>query len=220
MPERDDILACACDLYLRDGLEGFSMRKLARSLGVTAPALYRHFDSKEKVLRDVVQEAYREFSQKLYRALEGRTPEERFRLAGEGHLHFALQNPRLYDVLFAAADHLGWDGLPEEVEAQACAIGQFWKDRVLECIDAGILRHADPRDVGTTLWAHAHGLVTLYLRGFLRVDEETFRTLYRSSTRRLLAGLATPAFGAKLLADEEPLAASGLRAVSGGSGAS
>src|SRR5690606_6240441 len=44
--QRERILACACELYLTDGLDGFSMRKLARSLGVTAPALYRHYESK------------------------------------------------------------------------------------------------------------------------------------------------------------------------------
>ena len=45
--QRDRILSCACEMYLQDGLDGFSMRKLARVLGVTAPALYRHYESKE-----------------------------------------------------------------------------------------------------------------------------------------------------------------------------
>ena len=34
---RDRILVSAVELYLEDGFDGFSMRKLARSLGVTAP---------------------------------------------------------------------------------------------------------------------------------------------------------------------------------------
>ena len=55
--QRDRILACACDLYLADGLDGFSMRKLARSLGVTAPALYRHYGSKERVLLGIGRKA-------------------------------------------------------------------------------------------------------------------------------------------------------------------
>ena len=41
--QREHILTCACELYLEDGLEGFSMRKLARDVGVTAPALYRYY---------------------------------------------------------------------------------------------------------------------------------------------------------------------------------
>ena len=203
--QRENILACACDLYLREGLEGFSMRKLARTVGVTAPALYRHYENKEGVLLDVIQQAYHRLAHHLYRALEGRTPEDRFRMAGQGYLDFALESPRLYDMLFASPDHLGWVAFPDELETQACAIGQFWNDRVRECIGASMLRDGDPGAISVTLWAHAHGLVSLYLRGMLGVDEQGFRDLFRSSTRRLLAGLSTPEFAlGQSIEDAEP----------------
>jgi AcrR family transcriptional regulator len=205
--QRDRILACACELYLADGLEGFSMRKLARSLGVTAPALYRHFDSKEGVLHEVVREAYERFARHLYTALEGQTPLERFEMAGEGYLV----------LLFAAPDQMGWDSMPKDLEAQACALGQFWNDRVRECIDAGILRRGDPQAIATTLWSHAHGLVTLFLRGRMRVDEAGFRKIYRDSHRRMLSGLATAEYGARLL--EEEAAATLVLTKNEGSGA-
>jgi len=210
--QRDKILACACELYLQDGHEGFSMRKLARNLGVTAPALYRHFASKEEVLLDVVSEAYQRFTQYLYRALEGRTPLARFQLAAEGYLDFALESPRLYNVLFAAPDHMGWAELPDTIETHACAVGQFWNDRVRECMDTGILRKGDPHAAAMTMWAHAHGLVSLYVRGMLQTDQAGFRALYRSSGRRMLAGLATPEFAAEVLErarDEEADAQNG-----------
>jgi AcrR family transcriptional regulator len=192
--QRENILAAACELYLKEGLEGFSMRKLARRVGVTAPALYRHYESREGVLVDVIHHAYRRLAHHLYRALEGRTPQERFRMAGQGYVDFALENPRLYDVLYVAPDHLGWEELPEEVRTQACAVGQFWNDRVRECVAQGMLRDGDPTDISVTLWAHSHGLISLYLRGMLLVEEATFRELFRSSTWRLLVGLATSEF--------------------------
>jgi AcrR family transcriptional regulator len=196
--QRDKILACACELYLEDGLDGFSMRKLARSVGVTAPALYRHYESKERVLLDVVGEAYERLAQYLYQALQGRTPEERLRMAGQGYLAFALEQPRLYEMLFAHPDIMGvGDGSPE-IEAQACAVGQFWNDRVRECMDAGMFRSTDPADVSVTMWAHSHGLISLYLLGALRVDEETFRRLYRISSNRVMRGLAPPEYGERL----------------------
>ena len=68
---RDRILVSAVDLYLEDGFDGFSMRKLARSLGVTAPSLYRHFQGKEQLLLEVVKEAYKVMAQCLHRALGG-----------------------------------------------------------------------------------------------------------------------------------------------------
>jgi len=196
---REKILACACELYLEDGLDGFSMRKLAKAVGVTAPALYRHYEGKEHLLLDVVGEAYDRLAQYLYRALQGSDPAERFSLAGRAYMTFGLEQPRLYEVLFASPDLMGMEGLPEEVEAKACAVGQFWNDRVRECMDAGMLRRADPDALGVTLWAHAHGLVSLYLLGALPVeDEEAFRELYRLSGNRLLRGLATAEYGGTL----------------------
>ena len=75
--QREYILSCACDLYLKHGLDGFTMRRLAKSVGVTAPALYRHYDGREAVLADVLREAHREFSRYLYGALGAPTPLER-----------------------------------------------------------------------------------------------------------------------------------------------
>lgn len=196
--QRDRIVAEACALFLEKGLEGFSMRRLARAVGVTAPALYRHYDGKEAVLHDVVREAYERMAQYLYRALQGRTPLERLQLAGVGYLDFALEHPRLYDALFASPDLVGLGDLPAEVEMQGCAIGQFWNDRIRECMDAGLMRRSDPEGVALTLWAHAHGLIALRARGLLSFPEplsdEDFRSLYRESGRRLMLGLAGEAY--------------------------
>lgn len=191
---RERILTCACELYLTDGLDGFSMRKLARSVGVTAPALYRHYEGKEAVLVDVIGEAYKLLAEYLYRALEGGDALERFRRAGDGYLDFALENPRLYEVLYASPDSLGIVELPDELCARIGAVGQFWHDRLRELQDEGYLKEGDPRDVGMTMWSHAHGIISLYLRGFLHVEENEFRKVYRASSTRVLRGVATDTF--------------------------
>jgi AcrR family transcriptional regulator len=207
--QRARILEKACELYLQDGLPGFSMRKLAKSVGVTAPALYRHYANREAVLVAVVGEAYRLFAQYLYRALVGQTPLERFLMAGEQYMHFAIDNPRQYEMLFVSPGALGLDVLPEEVEAHACAVGQFWHDRVREVVDAGILRDDEPQAIGRTLWAHAHGLLQLYLRGLLDLDEEGFRSLYKESGRRIFRGLAERDFVDRMEAEEAVVATAG-----------
>lgn len=190
--QREQILTCACELYLSEGLEGFSMRKLADRVGVTAPALYRHYEGKEALLLDVVTEAYQMLARQLYTALEAPTPLERFRRAGDAYLDFALEQPRMYEVLYAYPEFLGMGELPEETAAHACAIQQFWNDRVRECQDAGLLRSEfTPEEIGTTLWGHAHGLISLYLRGMIQADAETFRLHVRASTRRAFLGLGT-----------------------------
>lgn len=194
--QRAEILDRACQLFLEEGLEGFTMRRLAGRLGVTAPAIYRHYASKEAVLTDVVEEAYGRMSTYLRGALEGDSPGGRFRRAGDGYLAFALENPRLYQVLYASPEMMGVEDISELRERHGAALEQFWHDRVRECMDAGLLREADPGDVALTLWAHAHGLIALYLQGMLETDEAGFRELYRSSHRRALRGLAGEGPGA------------------------
>ena len=192
---QEQILESACRLYLSDGFEGFSMRKLAREVGVTAPALYKYYGSKEDVLAAVVAEGYRQFSQHLYRALEGRTPGERLAMAAQGYLQYSLEHSSFYEAMYTAPEMIGMERLPEEITQQGCAIGQFWADRVRECMDAGLLREGDAMAVSTTMWAHAHGLVTIYHRGLLPLSEEEFRTFFLESGRRMMVGMGTPEFG-------------------------
>ena len=209
--QRSKILNCACDLFRSDGLDGFSMRKLARRVGVTAPALYRHFESKEHVLTDVVREAYLDFTARLYRALEGRTSHERFVRAVEGYLDFALENPRRYNLLFIAPEQLGMEALPDDIEAMGGAVHQFWVDRVRERMEEGVLKPDDPKGTSLTMWAHAHGMISLYHHGHFRIGEEAFREMFMASSLRMMMGVGTEKFAAEMAERlrGEPAAVSG-----------
>ena len=185
-------MARACDLYLSEGLDGFSMRGLAKEIGVTAPALYRYYDGREAVLADVVRHAYRVFMSYLYRALEAPTPKERFMRAGKGYLDFALEHPRWYQIMFLGPERLGLaKKVPEDIQSMGCAIHQFWIDRVSECMRAGILVEGDPLETSFTLWAHSHGMIHLFHQGLLGKDVEAFREMFAASGARLMAGIAT-----------------------------
>jgi AcrR family transcriptional regulator len=200
---REEIIRCACDLFLSEGLEGFSMRKLAKCVGCTAPALYRHYESKEGVMREVVAEAYRLFAQYLYRALEGRTPPERFTRAGHAYVDFAMEQPALYEVLYVPLDLLGIQPGEGAVADQACAVGQFWSDRAREMMDAGFLHPGDPYEVSLTLWAHGHGMISLYHRGLLPVSNEgEFRALIAASYSKVIRGIGTERY-LEFLADQQ-----------------
>lgn len=194
--QRDQILKCACALFLSDGIDGFSMRKLAKCVGCTAPALYRHYESKEEVIGNVITEAYRLFTQYLYRALEGRDPGERFIMAGRSYFAFAIEQPALYQIIYMPTEILGGESVEQGVADQACAIGQFWTDRVREMMDAGYLKEGDPYRVANTLWAHAHGMISIYHKGLLPFDTlEDFRIEMTESFFRVMNGVGTEACG-------------------------
>ena len=203
MTARDEILEAARELYLSEGPEGMTMRRLADRVGVTAGALYRHYDGKQDVLLEVVEEARKTMLQYLTGALEGESPWERMALADRAYLDFALEQRRLYEMLYATPEVVGYEECSGEGSTRARAIRQFWRDRVAECMETELLVGASPEEVGVSLWSHAHGLISLYHGGLLDMDQDRFREIFRASRRRVLEGLAGPRLRRELR-DEEP----------------
>ncbi|MEB3323653.1 MAG: TetR/AcrR family transcriptional regulator, partial [Synechococcaceae cyanobacterium] len=51
---REKLIVAAQELFVADGVAGISMRKLADKVGVTAPAIYRHFKDKDELLEELI----------------------------------------------------------------------------------------------------------------------------------------------------------------------
>jgi AcrR family transcriptional regulator len=190
---RTRLLERARDVYLAAGPAGFSLREVARRSGVSAAAVYRHYDGKEALLAAVCAEGFRVFSSYLLRSLEAKTPFERLRAAGDHYRAFALENPRDYRVIFmTSADEAIAAGARKRADKQTSPTFQFLVDRVTECMQHKHLARGDATEVAAVIWAHVHGLVSLRLCGHLAAagDDAAFARFFRASTDRLLAGLA------------------------------
>jgi AcrR family transcriptional regulator len=190
---RDRLLREARDLYLDKGFAGFSLREVARRTGVSATAVYRHFDSKEALLEEVCAAGFRIFSGYLIRALDGRTPRDRMVRSSALYLQFAIENPRDYRVIFmgAADDHArAASGKPKGRENSATF--QFLVDRVRECMQVGDIARGDPEQTATMIWANVHGLASLRISGHLSwgMNDEQFAKFYKRATELFLDGLA------------------------------
>ncbi len=186
------LLAHARDLYLEDGFARLSLREVARRSGVSAAAVYRHYDSKEALLREVCAGGFRVFSSYLLRALEAKTPRERMARCAQQYLRFGLEHARDYRVMFmgAAEDFATFAPLPKDQGDDPTF--HFLVDRVRECIQARVIRKGDPHAHATIIWAHVHGLVSLRLSGHLASvgDDAAFEHFYTQATSALIDGLA------------------------------
>ena len=183
------ILSSARDIYLEEGLQGLSMRKIAAKVGVSATALYRHFDNKEAIVAEMLEEGFRIFGRYLYMALREPTVEGRMRASGQAYVSFALEQPKYYETIFMSPTETWAEQPPESHIEGGMATFQFLVDRVKEGMDAGIFRKDDPEDVAVTIWAQSHGLVSLYLTGRIEASEAEFREMYARHSARLIEGL-------------------------------
>lgn len=166
---RQQILTEARELFLKEGLTGFSMRSVADGVGVSATALYRHFSDKDALLAGLLGEAFATFGGYLGRCLGGRTPLERFRLCGRAYVDFALEHPRDYELMFLTnCRALGFKHLREAVDVRSAPTFEILLDRVRECIQTKVFVEREPRQAALFAWATLHGPVSLWLLGQVR----------------------------------------------------
>jgi AcrR family transcriptional regulator len=191
MTTRERILAAARKLFLEHGPEGVSMRAVAGRVGLTPMALYRHFRSKEALHDALVEQGHAIFLQYLQRASAEPSPGARLARSGYEYLEFALEHPQDYRVMFLipSAPRRSRAATPAWRDV---ATFRFLVDRIRESAAAGLLSTDDPEKTALSVWAHVHGLVSLYLSNKLRLDEAQFRDLYARSVTTLMAAYGWP----------------------------
>jgi AcrR family transcriptional regulator len=162
---REDIIKASLELGGELGEEGLTMRGIAARLGVSATALYQHFESKAQILREIRHYGLESLSDALRPAQSETDPVEQLRRQALNYVSFARDNPWLYSILMEE-DQVDWkDLLEEEARGMLAPV-----EMVRVCLRAGAAqgkfrKNLDP-DTGTfQLWAAVHGLSSLLLSG-------------------------------------------------------
>src|SRR5215467_9981607 len=95
------ILDAAGELFLEQGYEGFSMRRVAERIGYSATTIYRYYEDKDDLLFAVVNEGFSEFARKLTEAAENVSdPVKRLEALWHAYVGFGLNNPVYYQMMF------------------------------------------------------------------------------------------------------------------------
>jgi AcrR family transcriptional regulator len=162
---RDKILEAARDLFLSEGYDGVTMRKVAERIEYSPTAIYFHFADKEALFREL---CYQDFA-RLAAVFQSRPlaadPIERLKQAGQIYIDFGLHYPNHYKLMFMTPHPEGEldereraiKGNPE-VDSYA-----FLKQTVEQAIATGVFREKfqDAELVAQTLWAAVHGVISL-----------------------------------------------------------
>nr|MBA3541734.1 TetR/AcrR family transcriptional regulator [Deltaproteobacteria bacterium] len=98
---RETLVKVALRAIAEDGLEGFTLREVARRAGVSAPAVYRHFADKDDLLVAVASECAERLAAVMVEAVERAPahPLERFRATGIAYVRFAVAHPEHFRAI-------------------------------------------------------------------------------------------------------------------------
>jgi AcrR family transcriptional regulator len=158
------ILETAMKLFLREGFEKVTMRRIAQEIEYSPATIYLHFRDKDDILYALHSEGFEELYRRQQAILTIKDPLKRLRRHGEVYLSFALEKPEYYDLMFIMRNPAR-----KIREEKAWDIGrrsyEFLRKNVDECIKAGVLPKANPDAAALSLWAHVHGIASLIIRG-------------------------------------------------------
>lgn len=182
------IRRAALNLLEKEGPEAVTMRRLARLIGITPMAIYHHFQTREALLREVVEAEFDAFLEHFSETPSYGAAEDQIVHALDAYVDYALQRPQIFDYIFSKprADSRSY---PDDFRARRSAALNPLADAVAKWMSDGAIERDDIWEVTLELWAHAHGYVALYRSGRFRLPSDEFKKLIHRSAQRLFHGL-------------------------------
>lgn len=159
------ILQAAVEEARRSGPQGVQVRALAKKVGVSPAAVYRHVPNIDALIAEVAQAARQELGKTLAERRDQAPPSRnrktlalnRFRAIGRGYVDFALAEPHLFDTAFTPTtvsppgedDPSPWEALTAGIE---------------ELISAGVIPATKAEQAALIAWAGVHGIASILVR--------------------------------------------------------
>lgn len=161
---RSRIIIAALEMYIAEGYDHVSIRKIADVVEYSPATIYLYFQSKDELMFFVQQEAFSRFFEFLAPALSIKDPVEQLRGLGRKYMEFGMANPQLYDLMFILQSPMK----VVEIENKGWECGfetfQLLEVVVQNCQNAGYFPGRDSHEVALQNWGLVHGLMSLYLK--------------------------------------------------------
>lgn len=168
----EKILGAAMKLFVRDGWEKTSIRKIAKEIEYSPGTIYLYFKDKDQLFFDLHAKGFARFRSEFEKAGYVEDPFQRVLFIGRSYIDFGLNNPEMYDLMFimrSPMNHLD----SEKSESWHLGKGAFQilEDTVAECLANGSIRKGDAKAIAYGLWGQVHGLVSLSIRDRLKMHD-------------------------------------------------
>lgn len=162
---RQEILDAARELFVAEGYENVSMRKIADRIEYSPTTIYLYFKDKAQILEEICDETFAKMIAKLEEISTGDDDAlAKLRRGMHAYVRFGLAHPHHYILTFLVP--LSADDMPEDFSMHG-SLG--WKafsmlrSMVQDCIDAGAFKAGDVDVMSQALWTMIHGVTALQI---------------------------------------------------------
>jgi AcrR family transcriptional regulator len=158
---RKVILGAARNIFVQEGYESFSMRKLANKIRYSPGGIYLHFKNKQQLFDSLVEESFAHLHaamRKLMSAGQNGDPVEMLRKGLLGYVEFGLRHANDYRFAFLLSPPV--EKRPPGVHSSFEAL----REMVRLCLKEKRFRVIDVETASQALWASAHGITSLLIQ--------------------------------------------------------
>ncbi len=190
---RQSLIDATVSLINAGEIAHLSLREVARKLGVSHNAPYRHFADKEALLSAVAAQGFQTLASAMQQALKSIVVEDGAQLMeiGIAYVHFALKYPSHYRVMFGSygSNTNRYAILTESADQAFMVLVNVIKQGQV----AGVFRAGDTWQMAMVAWSLVHGQAMLAIDGRLPMYGDSFEEFLQFSARMLVNGLADDA---------------------------
>jgi AcrR family transcriptional regulator len=187
---RAEVQTRAWEQISESGISALSLKAIAAQMGMTAPALYRYYGSRDELLTELILATYQDLAELVEATAEGgETPGRRLADIADALRNWAVANPQRYLLLYGtpvpgyhAPDSA--TGLAQRIFAPILA--GFAAELGLDPANPEVLHRS------LTFWTRLHGVLSLELAGHFSGMNFDPNHLYQDEVKTLLS-LATGA---------------------------
>jgi AcrR family transcriptional regulator len=155
---RRKILDAARELFMAEGSERVTMRRIAEAIEYSPTAIYNHFEDKDSLLNSLCEDEFGRLLSHLATGSRPRSAVAWIRQLGGAYARFGLEYPNHYRFMFMTPGAFGRDHRPSAPAREAFGL---LRAAVKKAIDAGEFRKGDVEAVAQVLWSTIHGAVAL-----------------------------------------------------------
>ena len=162
---RKMILTAAMELFVQEGYNGVSIRKIAKKIEYSPGSIYTYFEDKDSIFYALHVEGFELLYKKQISSQSINEPRERLLAQGKAYIEFALENQEYYDIMFIMRESIE---LICKQEDKDWTHGQrsydLLKRNVSECQSAGMFKNQNIDSVAFLLWSIVHGIASIIIR--------------------------------------------------------
>lgn len=166
---KDALIEAARALIAEHGPGGFTLAELAKRVGVTGAAPYRHFADRNELIGELARRGFELFGDSLAKAWDDGKPEPRVALTrmGRAYIAFACAEPGLYAAMFNEMKRLRQPMANGVANKAFDGLGRAAAAVLASGNSTANVSAADIRKLAFEIWALAHGAAMLAVAGHL-----------------------------------------------------